>query len=566
MNSAPPITCITFVHNEEGRIADVLRHAVQWADEVLILDKQSTDRTRAVCAEFGGKVRVVEIPFTPQGHDDMVSACRLASHDWIWLGTASEIPTGKLIEAAKQILAERPDLDLVYVPRKVYSFGFYSAESPWAILHYPFLLNRRRAQITNTIHNNFRAADKENTAKIPFADDCCVHHFTHTTARAYVAAMAQYFEAEAQRPDQPEIIEESIDTLDRRPPLRQSAGKEVFGLECAWRIYSLGKALFAWEKLRGLDANQSYRQLRADLLQTEWKAPNVIAVAPGARKPVEIPIDLAKSNPDQRSEDELLIALRGRPISRLIKTLYQVGAHRFQEKNLLFEVFPNLQRVVLFEPLPDLFELLRDQEKNDARVTVLPYAISDRDGETIFHVASNDGASSSLLPFARHHERFPGVQTTRQIPVQTRTLASAISQHSLPQPDCLLLDVQGAEYQIASSLGADLRQQLRLIYTEASTEEIYAGARTLGEMKSLLANDFSFAGFSPLTSDVPTHGNALFVNKSQAWLLFPPEPAVAPTLCESPAPAWSNALRRVLSRKMRRSLRKRLATLNKALG
>ncbi len=577
MNSSPAFTYLMFVFNEEARIGDILRHATQWADEVLVLDKQSTDRTRVICGEHGPKVRVVEIPFTPQGHDDMVSACRLATNDWIWIGTASEIPTRKLVVEARRIVAEQPELDLVHVPRKIYSFGCDTPDSPWGVRSYPFLINRRRTVITNTIHNNFRPQNKANIAKIPFAEDCCVHHYTHATARSYLAAMTQYFEAESERPDQAELIQDALGRLENRRDLRLLAGRDAFGLECAWRIYWLGAALYAWDKLRAVDVPRKYQALRAAVVEREWPpatAP-VAAVASNRAPAVVIVPDVTLLNRDDSAsfkavgEDQLLLALRGRPLARLVKTLYQIGAHRFQEKKLLFEIFPNLERVVLFEPLPELFALLQAQEQGDPRITVLPYAISERNGETVFHVASNDGASSSLLPFGQHRQLFPHVQTTRQIQVQTRTLVGAMDEHQLPPPDFLFLDVQGAEFQILATLASDLRHRLRMIYSEASTVEVYAGSKPLKELERILAADFSFAGYCPLKEQIPSHGNALFVNRSQAWLLLPPEPPVATAAPWDPTARqqlWARVLRLVLPQKLRRSLRKRLAALHQALA
>ena len=577
MISSPPFTYLMFVFNEEARIADILHHAVQWADEVLILDKQSTDRTRAICVEYGPKVRVVEIPFTPQGHDDMVSYCRLAAHDWIWVGPASEIPTRKLVAEARRIVAEQPELDLVHVPRKIYSFGCDTPDSPWGVRSYPFLINRRRTVITNTIHNNFRPQNKANIAKIPFAEDCCVHHYTHATVRSYLAAMTQYFEAESERPDQAELIQDALGRLENRRDLRLLAGRDVFGLECAWRIYWLGAALHAWEKLRAVDVPKKYQALRAAVMEHEWSSSAVPAAAVTSRPAppaVAVPDVTLLNRADSASlkavgEDQLLLALRGRPLARLVKTLYQIGAHRFQEKKLLFEIFPNLERVVLFEPLPELFALLQAQEQGDPRITVLPYAISEGNGETVFHVASNDGASSSLLPFGQHRQLFPHVQTTRQIQVQTRTLVAAMDEHQLPPPDFLFLDVQGAEFQILATLTSDLLHRLRMIYSEASTVEVYAGSKPLKELERILAADFSFAGYCPLKEQIPSHGNALFVNRSQAWLLLPPEPPV-PTNADWGAAAhqqlWARTLRSILPQKLRRSIRKRLATLSQGLA
>ena len=139
-----PISFLIGTYNEAERIGDVLQQAVLWADEVVVIDKESTDATRAICASFGPKVRVVVAPFTPQGHEDSVAAIQVPLHRWIWIGTASEIPTPKVVQEARRIVSESPNLDLVYVPRKLYSFGFFSKESPWGVKHYPFLVNREQ--------------------------------------------------------------------------------------------------------------------------------------------------------------------------------------------------------------------------------------------------------------------------------------------------------------------------------------------------------------------------------------------------------------------------------------
>ncbi len=39
-----PITFMIGVYNEEARIRYVLEHAVRWADEVIVVNKSSTDR------------------------------------------------------------------------------------------------------------------------------------------------------------------------------------------------------------------------------------------------------------------------------------------------------------------------------------------------------------------------------------------------------------------------------------------------------------------------------------------------------------------------------------------
>jgi FkbM family methyltransferase len=218
------------------------------------------------------------------------------------------------------------------------------------------------------------------------------------------------------------------------------------------------------------------------------------------------------------SEDDLLRRLASRRISQRLETLYFVGAHRYQERALINQIFPRLKRIYLFEPLPHLFSTLQETTASDPRIRVFPLALSNCDGTARFHVTTNDAASSSLLPLGTHRDIFPNVGVAGMIEVRTRTLESVAAEFKLPLPDLLILDVQGAEHQILSSLSEKALRSLRLIFTEASTEQVYVGARTLSDISSALAPRFAFLGFAPLTNHTPMHGNALFVRTKDLQL------------------------------------------------
>lgn len=207
---------------------------------------------------------------------------------------------------------------------------------------------------------------------------------------------------------------------------------------------------------------------------------------------------------------ELLQLLRGSRLCRQLRTLAVIGAHRFDESALIDKVFPGLERLYVFEPLPEPLEHLHALAARDPRVRVFPVALDEADGSARFHVSSNAGESSSLLPFGTHSEHFPEVRMTRTIEVRTRRLDTLLAEQGLPAPDVLLIDVQGAEYRVLASLPPSILKQVRLIYTEVSLEAIYQGARPLADVERLLAPRFANMGFAPLNPQVQVHGNAVF--------------------------------------------------------
>lgn len=401
-----PITFMLTVYNEESRLPFVLEHSTKWADEIVVFCKISTDRTREILQQYQNchpQLRIIDIPFSPQGSESAVEAITHASFDWVFVSTASEIPTRKLIETARAVIDQsHGKLDLIRVPRKIFSFGIHDQEAPWNISYYPFLVNRRKAHITDNIHNNFHPTNHSNTVSIPYTDECCVYHLTHPTAKAYLHAMSQYFESEA-----------SAEGDSRH---RFSA--------------SLARAI---------------------------------------------------------------------PAARIVNM-----------KNMDLQAF--LSNMYLFEPIPDLYNQLSQELASDSRARVFPFALGDYTGQADFYLTNNEAASSSLLPFGKHRDLFPAVKVIDKIQVPVRNFEHIVSEYRLMVPDLVLMDVQGSEFSILSSMSHDFRSKIKAIYTEASTEEIYTGSKPLSEIIALLEPDFNFCGFHPLASFTPTHGNALFIN------------------------------------------------------
>ena len=208
---------------------------------------------------------------------------------------------------------------------------------------------------------------------------------------------------------------------------------------------------------------------------------------------------------------QLLRLLRGRRLSTRLRVLCVIGAHRFDELPIIDRLFPALQHIYLFEPQAGPLAVLEELARHEPRIRVFPVAVSDQDGSARFHVTSNDGESSSLLALGSHRELFPEVTVQRTIEVPTRRLDSVLAEHRLASPDMLLIDVQGAEYQVLKSLPDALLAGVRLIYTEVSTERVYESAGLLSEVEALLAPRFVNLGFAPIRPDVPVHGNAVFV-------------------------------------------------------
>mgnify|MGYP000918028314 FL=1 len=83
-----PISVVMIVKNEESIIQRCL-NAVQWAEEICVLDTGSSDRTPQICRELGAIVHF--LPKWEGFGKARQQACTLATHDWILSLDADEV-------------------------------------------------------------------------------------------------------------------------------------------------------------------------------------------------------------------------------------------------------------------------------------------------------------------------------------------------------------------------------------------------------------------------------------------------------------------------------------------
>ena len=84
--AVPPVTAIVITKNEADAIADALT-SLSWADEIIVVDAESTDDTVAIARQFTDRVYVR--PWN--GYVDQKNhAASLATHDWIFSLDADE--------------------------------------------------------------------------------------------------------------------------------------------------------------------------------------------------------------------------------------------------------------------------------------------------------------------------------------------------------------------------------------------------------------------------------------------------------------------------------------------
>jgi glycosyltransferase involved in cell wall biosynthesis len=105
--------------NEEANLARTLE-TVRWADEIIVVDSGSKDRTLEIAASFGAKTSYH--PFGGHGEQKNV-ALDLCTCDWILLQDADEPLTPELQKEIQDLLSGEPKYDAWWIPRLNLIFG-----------------------------------------------------------------------------------------------------------------------------------------------------------------------------------------------------------------------------------------------------------------------------------------------------------------------------------------------------------------------------------------------------------------------------------------------------------
>lgn len=120
------VTIITF--NEENNIRGCLE-SVKWADEIIVVDSFSTDRTVDICREYTDRVIIREWP----GHVAQKQfALEQATGDWILSLDADERLSEELIgEIISEIVEGVPEADGYVFPRRSCYLGRWIKHGGW---------------------------------------------------------------------------------------------------------------------------------------------------------------------------------------------------------------------------------------------------------------------------------------------------------------------------------------------------------------------------------------------------------------------------------------------------
>ena len=148
------VTVTVITRNEGGNIGAALE-SVRWADEIVVVDSESTDDTVAIARQFTDKVIIKPWPgYVAQKN----FAAQQATNDWILSLDADERVSPELKAEIQQLLATEPAAAGFRIPRVTFHFGRWIRSTDWYPDYQLRLYDKRRAAFAGRlVHESVRA-------------------------------------------------------------------------------------------------------------------------------------------------------------------------------------------------------------------------------------------------------------------------------------------------------------------------------------------------------------------------------------------------------------------------
>ena len=266
------ISAVLSVFNEEARIDATLR-SFAWCDEIVILDKTSTDRTLEIARKYTSKI--LTVPWREFRPDEFRLELERVSSEWVFKITASNLIHPELAAQIRE-LTQRVDFpyDVIHVPFRRFVLGLETKRSPWHSELFPLVYRRRVARVNEKSVHGALTFDTKRHYRLPRSSDYCMYHLTHPTADEMMERHIRYWRAEARtssgktslRKAFADVMRSIFTVFCRRKTWLM--GWDGIALSFAYLSYSMMRFVYIWEKRRSR-ALQTYQGIRESILQ-EW--------------------------------------------------------------------------------------------------------------------------------------------------------------------------------------------------------------------------------------------------------------------------------------------------------
>jgi glycosyltransferase involved in cell wall biosynthesis len=253
MTEAPRISCIVHTRDSERTLERALA-SVAWADELLVVDMQSRDRSREIAARYA--TRLLEAPLVPRVDAIRNRYLEQAAHEWILVLDSDEYLADDAQDNVRGLVREAADeIDAFAIPRFNSIAGQILRGSGWYPDHQLRLFRRGTVQWSDATHVAPRLLTGRGRRRVLEPPGCLhLHHENYADLAHFVRKQLAYavddrYDDDPSRFRFEDYLERAYRELAvRRDPERDGDLSRALSLLMAWDAVVRG--LLHWDRLR----------------------------------------------------------------------------------------------------------------------------------------------------------------------------------------------------------------------------------------------------------------------------------------------------------------------------
>jgi len=192
----PRISVVVNTLNEERNLPVALRSVKPWADEIVVCDMKSEDKTQEIARSFGA----VLVEHERVGYADPARAFAVAqaTGDWILMLDADELVPPPLSRRLREIAAADA-ADVVAVHWFNYFLGGRMRATGWGPYQEVHARFFKKGSLTTTgdVHDFIRVAPGARRLELPCRDGEAVVHFNYVDVEHFIEKLNRYTSIEA---------------------------------------------------------------------------------------------------------------------------------------------------------------------------------------------------------------------------------------------------------------------------------------------------------------------------------------------------------------------------------
>jgi glycosyltransferase involved in cell wall biosynthesis len=189
------ITVIIHTYNEEKNLENCLE-SVKWADDIVLIDNYSDDKTVEIATKYTDRIFYVER--TGLAEQARKFAVDQALNEWVLIVDADEMVPQEMKQKLEFIVTE--DIgDVVSIPHNNYFFGNKMERTGWGPhqdTHYRFY-KKSHVNLSEKVHSEPEISEQSRIFKIENPDEGFVH-FNYFDVEQFIEKMNRYTSIEAE--------------------------------------------------------------------------------------------------------------------------------------------------------------------------------------------------------------------------------------------------------------------------------------------------------------------------------------------------------------------------------